>query len=161
MDLRTVIGTLVVPADARFGIVAGRFNAFVVDRLVEGALDALVRHGVGREQITLVRVPGAWEIPTVCARLAGSKHFHALVALGAVLRGNTPHFEYVAAEVTKGIASISLSSGVPIGLGVLTTDTMEQAVDRAGAKSGNKGFDAALAALEMVSLDRALAENGL
>jgi len=149
---QTVVGTLVVPPGARFAIVAGRTNAFIVDRLVEGAFDALLRHGAAQEQITLVKVPGSWEIPLACSRLAHSKKFDAVIAVSAVIRGGTPHFEYIAAEVTKGLATISLSTGVPLTLGVLTTDSLEQAVDRAGAKSGNKGFDAAMAAIEMVSL---------
>jgi 6,7-dimethyl-8-ribityllumazine synthase len=148
----TVAGTLVAPPGARFAIVAGRTNAFIVDRLVEGAFDALLRHGAEPERITLVKVPGAWEIPLACSRLAQSKQFDAVIAISAVIRGGTPHFEYIAAEVTKGLATVSMSTGVPVTLGVLTTDSLEQAVDRAGAKSGNKGFDAAVAAIEMVSL---------
>ena len=156
----TVAGTLVVPPGARFAIVAGRANAFIVDRLVEGAFDALLRHGAEPERITLVKVPGSWEIPLACSRLAQSKQFDAVIAVSAVIRGGTPHFEYIAAEVTKGLATVSLSTGVPVTLGVLTTDSLEQAVDRAGAKSGNKGFDAALAAIEMVSLLGNLASLG-
>jgi 6,7-dimethyl-8-ribityllumazine synthase len=157
---QTVAGSLVVPSQARFAIVAGRANAFIVDRLVEGAFDALLRHGAGESQITLVRVPGSWEIPLACARLAQSKKFDAVIAVSAVIRGGTPHFEYIAAEVSKGMATISLQTGVPVTMGVLTTDSLEQAVDRAGAKSGNKGFDAALAAIEMVSLLRELTNLG-
>ncbi len=157
---QTVAGSLVVPSQARFAIVAGRANAFIVDRLVEGAFDALLRHGASQDQITLVKVPGSWEIPLACAKLAQSKKFDAIIAVSAVIRGGTPHFEYIAAEVSKGMASISLQTGVPITMGVLTTDSLEQAVDRAGAKSGNKGFDAALAAIEMVSLVRELANLG-
>lgn len=157
----SVSGSLVVPANAKFALVAGRFNTFIVERLVEGALDALTRHGASAENITIVRVPGSWEIPTVCGRLARSKRFDALVAVGAVIRGGTPHFDYVAAEVSKGIAQITLETGVPIGFGVLTTDSIEQAVERAGTKAGNKGFDAAMAAIEMVTLGRALEAAGL
>jgi 6,7-dimethyl-8-ribityllumazine synthase len=154
-------GSLVVPSDAKFAIVAGRFNTFIVERLVEGALDALTRHGCPTGNVTVVRVPGSWEIPLVCGRLARSKKFDGIVAVGAVIRGGTPHFDYVAAEVSKGIASISLDTGVPIGFGVLTTDSIEQAVERAGTKAGNKGFDAAMATVEMVTLGRALGSQGL
>jgi 6,7-dimethyl-8-ribityllumazine synthase len=157
----TINGSLVVPSDAKFAIVAGRFNTFIVERLVEGALDALTRHGCRAENISIVRVPGSWEIPIVCSRLARGKKFDAIVAVGAVIRGGTPHFDYVAAEVSKGIASVTLETGVPIGFGVLTTDSIEQAVERAGTKAGNKGFDAAMAAVEMVSLSRVLTAQGL
>ncbi|HWA78415.1 MAG TPA: 6,7-dimethyl-8-ribityllumazine synthase [Polyangiaceae bacterium] len=153
-------GNLIVPAGARFAIVASRFNAFIVERLVEGAVDALRRHGVGPERITLVRVPGSWETPLVCARLAKSKKFQAVIALGAVIRGATAHFDYVAGEAAKGLASAGLGTAVPVLFGVLTTDTIEQAVERAGTKAGNKGFDAAMSAIEMVSLDRALGDAG-
>lgn len=154
-------GQLVVPTGARFALVASRFNHFIVDRLIEGALDALTRHGGMIEQIQLVRVPGSWEIPIVTARLAQSRKVDAVVALGAVIRGATPHFEYVAAEVTKGIANIALQTGVPVSFGILTTDTIEQAIERAGTKSGNKGWDAAISAIEMVSLNKALDQAGL
>jgi 6,7-dimethyl-8-ribityllumazine synthase len=153
-------GNLIAPAGARFAIVASRFNAFIVERLIEGALDALHRHGVPGECVTLVRVPGSWEAPLVCARLAKSKKFQAVIALGAVIRGATAHFDYVAGEAAKGVAQAALSSGVPVLFGVLTTDTIEQAVERAGSKAGNKGFDAAISAIEMVSLDRALGDAG-
>jgi 6,7-dimethyl-8-ribityllumazine synthase len=153
----TVIeGNLVPPADARFAIVASRFNDFIVDRLIGGATDALVRHGVDAGRITVVRVPGSWEIPVTCAKVAASGEFDAIVALGCVIRGATPHFDHVAGEAAKGVASASLSTGVPIAFGVLTTDTIEQAVERAGTKMGNKGWDSALSALEMVSLWRSL-----
>lgn len=153
-------GTFSVAKSARFAIVASRFNSLVVERLVEGALDALRRHGVDAENITLVRVPGSWEMPVTCARLAKSEKFDAVIALGAVIRGATAHFDYVAGEAAKGVAAASLQSGVPVIFGVLTTDSIEQAVERAGTKSGNKGFDAALSALEMVSLGRALSDAG-
>lgn len=159
--LKSIEGVLVVPEGAKFALVASRFNHFIVDRLVEGAVDALVRHGAEAENITLVRVPGSWEIPVVCARIAESKQVDAVVALSAVIRGGTPHFDYVAAEVTKGVAATALRTGVPMTFGVLTTDTIEQAVERAGVKAGNKGFDAALAAIEMVALGRALSDTGL
>lgn len=153
---RTVEGTLVVPTGARFALVASRFNHFIVDRLVDGALDALERHGADMKRVTLVKVPGSWEVPLVAQRLAASKKVDAVVALAAVIRGSTPHFDYVAGEVAKGIAAASLATGIPIAFGVLTTDSIEQAVERAGTKSGNKGWDAAVAAIEMVSLARAL-----
>jgi 6,7-dimethyl-8-ribityllumazine synthase len=159
--VRSIEGALVVPPGARFALVASRFNHFIVDRLVEGALDALVRHGATPDHMTVVRVPGSWEVPVVCARLAQSKKFDAVVALAAVVRGGTPHFDYVAAEVSKGVAQASLASGVPIAFGILTTDTLEQAIERAGVKAGNKGFDAAVAAVEMVALGRALTEAGI
>jgi 6,7-dimethyl-8-ribityllumazine synthase len=154
-------GALVAPQGARFAIVASRFNNFIVERLVDGALDALTRHGANRELVTLVRVPGSWEVPLVCSRLARSSKFDAIIALSAVIRGGTPHFDYVATEVAKGVAAASLTSGIPITFGVLTTDSIEQAIDRAGTKSGNKGFDAAVSAVEMVSLAFRLSEAGL
>ncbi len=165
---RVVEGNLVVPKGARFAIVASRFNHFIVDRLVEGALDALARHGDAPD-VTIVRVPGAWEIPHAVQRLArtssgtgkAKKGFDAIIALAAVIRGSTPHFDYVAGEVSKGVAQVSLASGLPIAFGVLTTDTIEQAVERAGTKAGNKGWDAALSAIEMASLGRALDGAGL
>ncbi len=136
----------------KVAIVASRFNSFIVDRLIEGAEDTLVRHGVEKNDVLLVRTPGAFEIPAVVRRLATRKDLGAIVALGAVIRGSTPHFEYVASEVSKGVAAVSMQSDIPIIFGVLTTDTIEQAVERAGTKAGNKGSDAALAALEMASL---------
>lgn len=153
-------GTFSVAKSARFAIVAARFNAAIVERLVEGALDALGRHGVEDQNLVLVRVPGSWEMPVTCARLAKSEKFDAVIALGAVIRGATAHFEHVAGEAAKGVAAASLESGVPVIFGVLTTDTIEQAMERAGTKLGNKGFDAALTALEMVSLGRVLSEAG-
>ena len=154
-------GTLGAPGKARFGIVASRFNDFIVDRLVAGALDAFARHGVSNDRITLVRVPGSWELPLVCARLAKSGKLDAVIALGAVIRGGTPHFDYVASEAAKGVAMASASTGVPVVFGVLTTDSIEQAIERAGSKMGNKGFDAAAAAIELVSLGKALSDAGL
>jgi 6,7-dimethyl-8-ribityllumazine synthase len=158
---RILEGQLVVPAGARFALVASRFNHFIVDRLVEGALDAIARHGGSVGNVSIIRVPGAWEIPTVVARLASRKSVDAVIALGAVIRGSTPHFDYVASEVSKGIATVSLQSGVPVAFGVLTTDTIEQAIERAGTKSGNKGWEAALSAIEMVALSEALDGAGL
>jgi 6,7-dimethyl-8-ribityllumazine synthase len=142
--------------DLRFALVAARFNDFVVELLIRGALDALKRHGVGEQQIDIVRVPGAFDIPVVARKLALSRRYQALVALGAVIRGDTPHFDYVAGECAAGISRIALESGVPIAFGVLTTDNVEQAMDRAGGKAGNKGADAALVAMEMADLLRRL-----
>lgn len=136
----------------KFGIIASRFNDFITARLVDGALDGLVRHGASESDVEIVRVPGAFEIPLAAQRMARAKRYDAILCLGAVIRGATPHFEYVSAEVSKGVASVSLESGVPVIFGVLTTDTIEQAIERAGTKSGNKGWDAALSAIEMVSL---------
>jgi 6,7-dimethyl-8-ribityllumazine synthase len=155
-----VEGSLVVPTGARFAIVASRFNHFIVDRLVESALDALVRHGAKAEQITLVHVPGAWEISFAVDRIAASKKVDAVIALGAVIRGSTPHFEYVSGEVAHGVTAASLRSRVPVAFGVLTTDSIEQAIERAGTKAGNKGWDAAVCAVEMVALSRALDDAG-
>lgn len=154
-------GMLSVPDQARFAIVASRFNHFVVDRLVEGAQDCLRRHGVGGERVVLARSPGSWELPWLADRLARSGRFGAIIALAAVIRGATPHFDYVAGEAAKGLAQVMTATGVPVMFGVLTTDTIEQAVERAGTKAGNKGWDAALGAIEMVSLERALSEDGL
>ena len=156
----SIEGTLIVPEGVRFAIVAARFNSFIVERLVEGALDALRRHGADPAKISIVRVPGAWEIPFVCARLAKSEKVDAVIAVGAVIRGSTPHFDHVSNEVSKGVAQVALSSGTPVAFGVLTTDTIEQAIERAGTKAGNKGFDAALAAIELVTLGRALEQAG-
>ena len=133
----------------KFAVILSRFNDFIGQRLLDGCLDALSRHGAAEADITVVRVPGSFEIPLAALKLAESKKFNAVIALGAVIRGGTPHFEYVAAEVTKGIAQVALSTGVPVTLGVITTDNLEQAIERAGTKSGNKGADAALAAIEM------------
>jgi 6,7-dimethyl-8-ribityllumazine synthase len=150
--MTTLEGFLIASPGARFCLVAARFNSIVVEPLVQGARDALRRHNVSEADITLVRVPGAWEIPWACRQIAESGKADAIIALGAVVRGSTPHFDYVASEVAKGVAQVSMSSGVIITFGVLTTDTLDQAIDRAGGKVGNKGADAALAALEMVSL---------
>jgi 6,7-dimethyl-8-ribityllumazine synthase len=161
MTTRTIEGNLIVPKGARFAVVASRFNHFVVDRLVEGAVDALVRHGADPKNVTVVRVPGAFELPLVVRRLAASKKVDAVIALGAVIRGATPHFDYVAGEAAKGIGAAAAASDVPIAFGVLTTENIEQAVERAGTKQGNKGWDAAVSAIEMVSLGRALTDAGL
>ncbi|MBU1672212.1 MAG: 6,7-dimethyl-8-ribityllumazine synthase [Actinobacteria bacterium] len=136
----------------KFGIVASRFNEFISKNLVSGALDALKRHEASDENIDVAWVPGSFEIPLVAKRMAGSGKYDAVICLGAVIRGNTPHFDYVAAEVSKGIARVGLDTGVPVAFGVITADTLEQAVDRAGAKAGNKGWQAALSAIEMANL---------
>jgi len=140
----------------RFGLVVSRFNDFISSKLVEGAVDALKRHGAAEDQLLLVKVPGAFEIPLAAKKLAESGKVDAVICLGAVIRGSTPHFEYVAAEVAKGIAVVSLDTKVPVAFGVLTTDNIEQAIERAGTKSGNKGWDAAMAAMEMVNLFKQL-----
>ncbi len=142
--------------DGRFALVVSRFNSFVVESLLEGALDVLRRHGVPESRLHIVRVPGAFEMPLVVNRLARSHDYDAVIALGAVIRGGTPHFEYVAGECTKGIAQASMANDVPVAFGVLTVDTIEQAIERAGTKAGNKGAEAAQSALEMVSLLRQL-----
>jgi len=149
--MRTVEGKL-IGAGLKFALVVSRFNSFITERLLEGALDCLRRQGVAEEHLTVARVPGAWEIPLVAKRLAASNKFDGVICLGAVIRGSTPHFDYVAAEVSKGVAQMSLETGVPIAFGILTTETLEQAIERAGTKAGNKGFAAAEAAIEMVNL---------
>jgi 6,7-dimethyl-8-ribityllumazine synthase len=148
---KRIEGKLIV-SKQRFGLVVSRFNEFIGSRLVSGAIDALVRHGCQPENITEVWVPGAWELPLAVKTLARSDKVDAVVALGCVIRGNTPHFDYIANEVTKGLAQVALDSGVPVSLGVVTADTLEQAIERAGTKMGNKGADAALAAVEMLNL---------
>jgi len=139
-----------------FGIVASRFNEFITARLLDGALDALRRHGADEDKITVARVPGSYEIPLIAKKMAASHQFDAVICLGTVIRGATPHFEYIAGEVAKGVAMVSLETGVPVLFGVLTTDSIEQAVERAGTKAGNKGFDAACSAIEMANLLREL-----
>ena len=136
----------------RIGIVAARFNEFITNKLVSGAIDALTRHGALEENMTMAWVPGAFEIPLAAQKMANSGHFDAVICLGAVIRGSTPHFDYVSNEVTKGVAHVGLQTGVPTVFGVLTTDTIEQAIERAGTKAGNKGFDAAMTAIEMANL---------
>lgn len=140
----------------RFAIVVSRFNDFVSQRLLDGALDALKRHGASDDQIDIVRVPGAFEIPAMAKRLSSDSQFDCVICLGAVIRGATPHFEYISSQVARGIASVALESRIPIAFGVITCDTLEQAIERAGAKSGNKGWDAAVSAMEMVNLFKAL-----
>lgn len=140
----------------KFGLIVSRFNNFLTDKLVEGALDCLVRHGADEKQQTVAHVPGALEIPSTAARMMASGKYDGIICLGAVVRGHTPHFEYVAAEASKGIAKLALDGKVPVIYGVITTDTLEQAIERAGTKSGNKGWDAALSAIEMVNLYKAI-----
>ena len=140
----------------RFGIVASRFNDFIVDRLVDGAVGTLLKHGVAHGDIEIVRVPGAFETPLAIKKMATSRRYQALIALGCVIRGATPHFDYVAGEATRGIGQITLAEEIPIGFGILTVDTIEQAIERAGTKAGNKGADAALAAVQMATLLRQL-----
>jgi len=136
----------------KFAVVISRFNDFINKRLLDGALDALYRHGAEDKNISIIRVPGSFEIPFITKKLADSRNYDAIICLGTLIRGATPHFEYISAEVTKGIAKVALESGVPISYGILTTDNIEQAIERAGTKLGNKGWDAAIAAIEMVSL---------
>ena len=151
MDIRTVEGDF-SSGRGKYTLVVGRWNSFVVEHLLAGAVDTLRRHGVDSKQISIVRAPGAFEIPLVCKKVAAKGGVDAIIALGAVIRGGTPHFEYVAGECTKGIAQVSMEYGLPIAFGVLTVDSIKQAVERSGTKAGNKGAEAALSALEMVSL---------
>jgi 6,7-dimethyl-8-ribityllumazine synthase len=155
----TIEGTMSA-AGMRFAIVASRFNGLIVDSLVTGAVDAIVRSGGNADDVTIVRCPGAWELPQVVRRVVDRGGFDAVIALGAVIRGATPHFDYVAGEAARGIGGVAGTSAIPISFGVLTTDTIEQALERAGTKAGNKGFDAALAAIELANLYRSLAGGG-
>lgn len=157
---RKIEGRLVA-SGLRFAVVASRFNRFVVDHLVEGAVDALLRHGAQKSDVTVCYVPGSYEIPLACKRLAQSGRYDALVALGAVIRGSTSHYDMVCSAVSNGVSSVSLESGVPIGFGVITTENIEQAIERAGTKAGNKGVDAALAAIEMANLLAAITPKEL
>ena len=143
-------------AGLRFVIVVSRFNSFITERLYQGAMDALTRSGANPDQIDLIRVPGAWEVPLAAAEVARQKRYDAIICLGCVIRGETPHFDYVAGEAAKGVSQVSSATGIPVAFGILTTNTLEQAIDRAGAKSGNKGFDAAMTAIEMANLLRIL-----
>lgn len=152
----TIYEGSLAPPSGRFALIAARFNSAIVDQLVAGALDALKRHGVADDAIDIVRVPGSFEIPLVAQRLAGSGKYEAVICLGAVIRGDTDHYDYVAGESAGGVARAALATNVPVIFGILTCDTLEQAINRAGAKSGNKGFDAALTAIEMVNLLRNL-----
>jgi 6,7-dimethyl-8-ribityllumazine synthase len=140
----------------KFGIIVSRFNDFITSKLVDGAMDALIRSGAQDQDITIVKVPGAFEIPLAAQKMAGAKKYDAVICLGAVIRGATSHYDYVCAEVSKGIASVSLETGVPVMFGILTTETIEQAIERAGTKAGNKGFDTALGAIEMANLGEIL-----
>ena len=142
--------------ELKFAVVVARFNGFITDRLLAGALDALCRMGGSTDNVDVVKVPGAWELPMIVKALATRGRYDAIIALGAVIRGDTPHFDYVAGEATSGLARVATETGVPVAMGVLTTNTVEQAIDRAGAKSGNKGFDAAMTAIEMATLRRRL-----
>lgn len=151
MSIKTIEGQLSVDS-AKFAIVVGRWNAFVVESLLAGAIDCLKRHGAKEDNITIIRTPGAFEIPLVTKKVANQKAHDAIIALGAVIRGGTPHFEYVAGECVKGLAQVSLDAEVPVSFGVLTVDTIEQAIERAGTKAGNKGEEAALSAIEMVNI---------
>ena len=151
--IRHIEGSLQA-GEHRFALLVSRFNSFITQQLEQGAIDALRRHGAKEEQLHVVRVPGAYEMPLIAQKLARSGNYDAVLCLGAVIRGGTPHFDYVAAEVSKGVAQVSMDTGVPVIFGVLTTDSIEQAIERAGTKAGNKGFDAAMTALEMVQLLR-------
>ena len=155
---RVIEGQLAA-AGLRFAIVVSRFNSFITERLLAGALDGLVRHGADADTIDVIKVPGSWEVPMVAGELARQHKYDAIICLSAVIRGETPHFDYVAAEAAKGIAHVAAETGVPVAFGVLTTNTLEQAIDRAGAKGGNKGADAAVAALEMANLLRRLRQT--
>ena len=154
-QIKTIEGTF-QNADARYAIAVGRFNSFVVESLLSGALDALKRHGVSDSNITIIRVPGAWELPLIAKKLVATAKYDAIIALGAVIRGGTPHFDFVAGECAKGLGVVSLDSGLPISFGVLTVDSIEQAIERSGTKAGNKGADAAMVAIEMISVMKAL-----
>lgn len=156
---KTIEGQLTA-AGLKFAIVVSRFNSFISERLLGGALDALTRTGGRPDDIEVVKVPGSWELPVVVRELALQKRHDAIICLAAIIRGETPHFDYLASEVVKGIGHVAAESGVPVAFGVLTCNTLEQAIDRAGAKSGNKGFDAAMAAIEMASVMRQLREAG-
>lgn len=145
-----------IAKDLKIGIVAGRFNEFIVSKLVGGALDGLKRHGILEENIDTAYVPGAFEIPLIAKKMVKSKKYDAIICLGAVIKGSTPHFDYVCAEVSKGVASVSLELEIPVIFGVLTTNTIEQAIERAGTKAGNKGYDAAVSAIEMANLIKSL-----
>ena len=154
-DVRIVEG--VFRADGvRFGIVAARWNNFFADRLVEGAIDALVRHGAASEQITVAKCPGAFEIPLVAKKMASSGKYDAIICLGVLIRGSTPHFDYISAEATKGVAAVGMDHTIPVSFGIITVDSLEQAIERSGSKAGNKGAEAAMAAIEMASLYGAL-----
>jgi 6,7-dimethyl-8-ribityllumazine synthase len=150
-SVKTIEADMIVRG-ARFGLLVARWNSFVVESLLEGAIDALVRHGASQSDLQIVRVPGAFEMPIAAQKMAASGNYDAIIALGAVIRGGTPHFEYVAGEATKGMAQVSLQTGVPLTFGLLTVDSIDQAIERSGTKAGNKGAEAAMSAIEMVNL---------
>lgn len=152
---RTIEGKLDA-SGLKFGLIVSRFNSFITDRLLEGAQDALLRHGANTDDLDIIRVPGAFEIPLGAKKAASSGRYDAVICLGAVIRGSTPHFDYVSAEVSKGVAHVSLDHDIPVSFGVLTTDNLEQAIERAGTKAGNKGFEAAMGAIEMANLIKQL-----
>jgi 6,7-dimethyl-8-ribityllumazine synthase len=156
-QIKTFEGDMIV-RDARFALLVARFNSFVVESLLDGAIDTLKRHGAEEKNLHIIRVPGAFEMPLAAQRLAANGDYDAIIALGAVIRGGTPHFEYVAGECTKGLASVSMQHDIPMAFGVLTVDSIEQAIERAGTKAGNKGGEAALSAIEMVSLLKRLGD---
>ena len=156
MAIRRIEGLLHLASEGRYAILVGRFNSFVVEHLLEGAIDTLKRHGVAEDAITVIHAPGAWELPIVAKKLAASNKFDAIIALGAVIRGSTPHFDFVAGECAKGLGVGALESTMPVINGVLTTDSIEQAIERSGTKAGNKGSEAALTAIEMVNLLKAI-----
>ena len=156
MAIRRIEGMLHLASEGRYAILVGRFNSFVVEHLLEGAIDTLKRHGVSEDNITVVHAPGAWELPVVAKKLVASERFDAIIALGAVIRGSTPHFDFVAGECAKGLGVVGLESGLPVINGVLTTDSIEQAIERSGTKAGNKGGEAALTAIDMVNLLKAI-----
>ena len=156
MAIRRIEGMLHLASEGRYAILVGRFNSFVVEHLLEGAIDTLKRHGVSEDNITVVHAPGAWELPVVAKKLVASERFDAIIALGAVIRGSTPHFDFVAGECAIGLGVVGLDAGLPVINGVLTTDSIEQAIERSGTKAGNKGGEAALTAIEMVNLLKAI-----
>lgn len=156
MSIRTVEGQMNQGSDDRYAILVGRFNSFVVEHLLAGAIDTLKRHGVNESNITVVRAPGAWELPVVAKKLAAKGEFDAIIALGAVIRGSTPHFDFVAGESAKGLGVVSLEFSLPVINGIITTDSIEQAIERSGTKAGNKGSEAAMTAIEMVNLLKAI-----
>ncbi len=156
MSIRTVEGQMNQGSEDRYAILVGRFNSFVVEHLLAGAIDTLKRHGVNEDNITIVRAPGAWELPVVAKKLAAKGNFDAIIALGAVIRGSTPHFDFVAGESAKGLGVVSLEFSLPVINGIITTDSIEQAIERSGTKAGNKGSEAAMTAIEMVNLLKAI-----
>lgn len=156
MGIRLVEGKVVAPKGMKVGIIASRFNSFIVEKLLDGAVDGLIRHGVEEENITACWVPGAFEIPVMAQKMAKSDEYDAVICVGAVIRGSTSHYDYVCSEVSKGIATAGMQSGKPVLFGVITTENIEQAIERAGSKAGNKGYDCALSAIEMVNLMKQL-----